>query len=174
MSELEKVERLREHANVTFEEAKMVLEKNQWDLLEAMVDLERQGKVKQPNATSYTTQYEEPEKIEKAAAYTEKSAGVGTMLQKFFKWTEGMIKKGCENYFEVVRKNETIISMPVIVALLITLILFWLVVIALVVGLFMDCRYRFVGPASMKVDLNKAMDCAADTADDIKNSFQKK
>ena len=74
MSELEKVERLREHANVTFEEAKMVLEKNQWDLLEAMVDLERQGKVKQPNATSYTTQYEEPEKIEKIRAWGKEHA----------------------------------------------------------------------------------------------------
>ena len=174
MNEFEKVERLREHAGVTFEEAREALIHNDWALLDAMVELERQGKVQKPDNTSFTTQYEKPETIEEAAAHTGKNGGVGSMLHKFAKWVQELIKKGCENSFEVVRGGETLISMPVILAVMLAVFLFWPVLIALVIGLFCNCRYRFVGTASMKVDINKAMDSVADTADDIKNSFQKK
>lgn len=174
MNEFEKVERLREHAGVTFEEAREALVNNEWDLLDAMVELERQGKVKKPENTSYTTQYEKPETIEEAAAHTEKTGGVGSMLHRFAKWVQEMIKKGCDNSFEVVRNGETLICMPAILALVLAIFVFWPMFLLLVLGLFYNCRYRFVGPSSMKVDLNKAMDTVADTADDIKNSFQKK
>lgn len=174
MNEFEKVERLREHAGVTFEEAREALVNNEWDLLDAMVELERKGKVKKPENTSFTTQYEKPETIEEAAAYTKESKGVGSMLHKFAKWLQELIRKGCENYFEVIRYEETLISMPVILAVVLAVFMFWPVIIGLTVGLFFNCRYRFVGPASMKVDINKAMDSAAETAEDIKNSFQKK
>ena len=60
MDDLEKVERLRERADVSYEEAKKALEECNGDLLDAMVYLEKQGKVKKPGKTSYTTQYEEP------------------------------------------------------------------------------------------------------------------
>jgi hypothetical protein len=56
---IEKVERLREKANVTYEEAKAALEQTGGDLLDAMVLLERQGKVKGPAQSTYSTDYEE-------------------------------------------------------------------------------------------------------------------
>lgn len=40
MEQLEKVEKLRARANVTYEEAKEALEASNWDLLDAMVYLE--------------------------------------------------------------------------------------------------------------------------------------
>ncbi len=43
MENIEKVEKLRERANVTYEEAKLALEENNWDILDAMVSLEKQG-----------------------------------------------------------------------------------------------------------------------------------
>ena len=55
MDELEKVERLRERANVTYEEAKKALEECNGDMLDAMVYLEKHGKVKQPGQSSYST-----------------------------------------------------------------------------------------------------------------------
>ena len=45
MNEYEKVEKLREKANVSYEEAKAALEKCNWDLLDAIVLLEREGKI---------------------------------------------------------------------------------------------------------------------------------
>ena len=44
MDNFEKVEKLREKANVSFEEAKAALEESNWDLLDAMIVLEKQGK----------------------------------------------------------------------------------------------------------------------------------
>ena len=59
MEQLEKVEKLRERANVSYEEAKEALEASDWDLLDAMVYLEKKGKVKSPSRETYTTNYEE-------------------------------------------------------------------------------------------------------------------
>ena len=44
MDQLEKVDKLRERANVSYEEAKEALEASNWDLLDAMVYLEKHGK----------------------------------------------------------------------------------------------------------------------------------
>ena len=59
MEMIEKVERLRERADVTYEEAKAALEEAGGDLLDAMVILERMGKVSGPARSSYSTEYEE-------------------------------------------------------------------------------------------------------------------
>ncbi len=50
---------------------------------------------------------------------------------------------------------------------------FWVAVPLLVVGLFFNMRYQFAGPdiRSVDIDLNKAMDSAADAAENIKNEF---
>ena len=59
MEMMEKVERLREKANVSYEEAKDALEQANGDLLDAIVLLERQGKVKGPAQSTFSTDYEE-------------------------------------------------------------------------------------------------------------------
>ena len=57
MDHFEMVEKLRTKANVSYEEAKAALEKTDWDVLDALVLLEGEGKVSdgQP-AAEYTTQ----------------------------------------------------------------------------------------------------------------------
>ena len=45
MDNFEKVEKLREKAGVSYEEAKTALEQCNYDLLDAMIYLEKQGKV---------------------------------------------------------------------------------------------------------------------------------
>ena len=44
MDHLEMTETLREKAGVSYEEAREALERNNWDLLGAIVDLEKQGR----------------------------------------------------------------------------------------------------------------------------------
>ena len=46
MDHFEMVEKLRTKANVTYEEAKAALEASDWDILDALVLLESEGKVK--------------------------------------------------------------------------------------------------------------------------------
>lgn len=174
MDELEKVERLREKAQVSYEEAKNALEECGGDLLEAMVYLEKQGKVKQPEQTSYTTQYEEPEKIEQAAQETKSNGGFLDMLNRFFAWCGSMIKKGNETNFKVDKQGETIVSIPVTLFVILMIVGWHLILVLMVIGLFIGCRYSFDGAGSVNVDLNKAMDSAADVAESIKGEFKGK
>ena len=57
MDTLEKIDRLRERANVTYEEARDALAQSGDDLLDAIVLLEKQGKVKQPGQTTPHSMY---------------------------------------------------------------------------------------------------------------------
>ncbi len=174
MDELEKVERLREKAEVSYEEAKKALEECGGDLLEAMVYLEKQGKVKQPEQTSYTTQYEEPEKIEQAAQETKSSGGFLDMLNRFFAWCGSMIKKGNETNFKVDKQGENIVSIPVTLFVILMIVGWHIILVLMVIGLFVGCRYSFDGSGSVNLDINKAMDSAADVAESIKGEFKGK
>ena len=51
MDNLEKVEKLREKTGVSYEEAKEALEANNYDVLDAIIYLEKKGKVKAPEVT---------------------------------------------------------------------------------------------------------------------------
>ncbi len=172
MDELEKVERLRKKADVSYEEAKQALEECGWDLLDAIVLLEKQGRVKEPKNTSYTTQYEEPEKIEEAASSTQKNrGGFSETLNSFFSWCGSMIQKGNETLFKVERGGKTIISVPVTVFVIILIITFWCVFVVMLVGLFCGCHYSFEGIDKVEVDVNKAMNSASNVAEKIKKEF---
>ena len=60
MDKLNLVEKLRTKTGITYEDAKRVLEINNWDILEAILDLEKQGKVKSPSVSIfYTNEYNE-------------------------------------------------------------------------------------------------------------------
>ena len=54
MTNFEMVETLREKANVTYEEARDALEAANWDLLDAMLLLEKEGKVPESSASFST------------------------------------------------------------------------------------------------------------------------
>lgn len=45
MENLEKVEKLRKKADISYEEAKEILEECDWDLLDAVIKLESMGKL---------------------------------------------------------------------------------------------------------------------------------
>ena len=56
MEHLEKVEKLKEKANVSYEEAKAALESCDWDILDALVKLESEGKVNGTDTAAFSTQ----------------------------------------------------------------------------------------------------------------------
>lgn len=174
MDDLEKVERLREKADVSYEEAKKALEESHGDLLDAMVYLEKQGKVKQRKESSYSTQYEEPEEFHKAADDGNRSGGMKDMLNRFFSWCGKMIQKGNATMFKVEREGKNIIRIPVTVFVILLILLFEIVIPLMIIGLFFECRYSFEGVGEVHVDVNKAMDRAADATGAIKNEFSDK
>lgn len=170
MDNFEKVEKLREHANVTYEEAKQALESSNWDILDAMIYLEQSGKVHGPEQSSYTTQ---AEKVKIEINDKEDKSSFSDNLKRFGRWCQKWLEKGNNNSFCVERGNNEIFRIPITLLVVFLLFAFWVVVPLLVVGLFFNMRYQFAGPdvRSVDIDLNKAMDNAAEAAENIKNEF---
>lgn len=158
MDHFEMVEKLRQKANVSYEEAKAALEASDWDVLDALVLLESEGKVKDAPAPEYSTQQKSfPESVD----VSRMKDGVGEGLSKLWALIKKLFQKGNSNQFVVTRRGEELISLPVTVLVILLVCFWWLSVILLVVGLFLGARYSFRGPDSNR-QVNAWMDKAAD------------
>ena len=171
MTNFEMVEMLREKANVSYEEAKAALEAANWDLLDAMVILEKEGKVVE-NGGSYSTRPEEEEapKEERKAKHRGDAGARGA-----FKWIWDnfckLVRMGNANFLVVSRKGEEMFSLPVTVFVVLLIVCQWFALAALVIGLFCGLRYSFRGPNLGKQSINDAMDKAADVAENVKDEI---
>lgn len=157
MDHYEMVEKLRQKANVSYEEAKAALEASDWDILDALVLLEGEGKVKrEQGAAEYTTQ-EKPVEEKHGNNQSEFRQGMrklGRLLARAF-------QKGNANSFVVSRRGDELISMPVTVLALLLIFCWPFSIVVLLIGLFVGLRYTFRGP-DMGTRVNDAMNKAAD------------
>lgn len=179
MATLEQVEKLREKANVTYDEAKAALAACNDDLLDAMIYLEKQGKTREPSGGGYYTS-------EKAgtgsqgnpnAQYGQNQAAsggqtFGDLLKRFGRFCVRVIKMGNVNTFEVSQRGEVKAVFPVTVLVLLLVFMFWISIPLLIIGLFFGFTYRFRGPHLENNTVNGAMDSAANVAEDIKKSIK--
>lgn len=162
MDHFEMVEKLREKANVSYEEAKAALEACDWDMLDALVLLESEGKVTEDRGANYSTEEKKPENEKKQ----EKGHIDGKKLRAGI---AGLLNKASNNYFIVKRRGEELFRLPLIALGLLLIFLFHFMLVALIVGLFLGARYSFEGSLFTKPTVNDVMDKAADTVDNIKN-----
>ena len=156
MDHFEMVEKLRTKANVSYEEAKAALEASDWDMLDALVLLESEGKVKDaPETKEYTTQEK------KEYTYTARASGETFVsgMSKLWDWIRKLFQKGNGNQFVIHRKGEELISMPITVLALLMLCFWPFSLIVLFVGLFLGARYSFRGP-DINSKVNEVMDKA--------------
>lgn len=161
MEHYEMVEKLRQKANVSYEEAKAALEKTDWDILDALVLLESEGKVKEEEGTKeYSTQNKNGQKNHIHIEVEDGAWKEG--LKKFWKFLCRMFRKGNVNSFVVKDKqgNEKF-SMPITVLVLLFIMCWPISLVVLIVALFMNYRYAFRGP-DISSKVNEAMDKAAD------------
>ena len=166
MDNFEKVEKLREKANVTFEEAKAALEEANGDLLDAMILLEKQGKAASQKE-SYSTKEDTDIVVVDEPVRNEKKRG-----NAFTDKIKVLWHKSCENYFVTERNDEVIIHIP-IWAFIIILLLTWHVTLAvMIIALFFGCRYSFKGVAEMKM-ANDVCDKVSEAADKVKEEYNK-
>lgn len=169
MERIEMVEKLMSKANVGYEEAQQALESTNWDLLDAMVYLERQGKVKtsQENKSIVLAKESSEDKKEK------KQGGVGAMFGKVCRFVKNLIKKGNENYFEINKEGEKPIKISLTISTLLLIIAFSPVVVLLIVGLFLGYKYSLTGPDMKCNTVNDILGKASSSAEDIKNDFNR-
>lgn len=176
MVTLEQVERLREKANISFEDAKTALEATEGDLLNALIYLEKQGKVAPPPGEGFyssenASQAEEEKAGEKKKQETYHGETFGDMMKRFGRFCGKVLHKGNTNYLEAEKGDSVVFSMPVTVVIVLTVFLFWVVVPLFIISLFCGLRYHFRGKEFGRDAVNKVMDGASNTVDDIKRSI---
>ena len=172
MDNMQMVEKLREYANVTYEEAKAALDEANGDLLEAVILLERQGKTKKPEQSTYTTKAEEQpqyQDVRERIEQQEKKAsdGFGRKTGRAVKKMVNILKR---NFFQVTRNDNLLFQMPAWVFALI-LLFFWETVIpVMLISLFFGVRFSFTGEDDLS-SANNFMEKAGDMADEVRSEF---
>ena len=180
MTTLEQVEKLCVMANISYEEAKAALDAANGDLLDAIIYLEKQGKVNAPTGGGY---YSSEKSIDASVlSYKENcwekqnknchsGKGFISLMKKIGVFCFKMIRKGSSNSFEVLKGEEIKASFPVIVLALLLIFAFWVTIPLIIIGLFFGLRYRFNGPDFKSNTVNDAMNSAADAAENLKKSI---
>jgi len=172
MDNMQMVEKLREYADVTYEEAKVALDEANGDLLEAVILLERQGKTKKPEQSTYTTKAEEQpqyQDVRERIEQQEKKAsdGFGRKTGRAVKKMVNILKR---NFFQVTRNDNLLFQMPAWVFALI-LLFFWETVIpVMLISLFFGVRFSFTGEDDLS-SANNFMEKAGDMADEVRSEF---
>jgi len=169
MDEFEKVEKLRQRANVSYEEAKKALEASNGDLLDAMIYLEKEGKTaeKVTGEIVYTSEANNESHKERKRCCDDKCKENG---EKFKEFCKSSWKKGNENFFVVTHKSNVIIKIPVWAMIVLLIFTFHITLPVMLISLFFGVRYSFMGEADFDT-INKAMDKAGEYADTVKEEF---
>lgn len=144
MDDFSIVEKLKNKTNISYEEAKEALEKSNWDILDAMVLLEKEKKIEPPAVSVYFTNDSniseeenfDGKKIEKSNR-KRNSNGIFELICDF-------IDK-CNNTFFVISKNDNmIIKLPMTAMILLALFSFGTFVILYIVALFFEIDFSIV------------------------------
>jgi hypothetical protein len=180
MTELEKVEKLREKANVSFAEAKEALDASGGDILDALIYLENQGKATVPPgggcfsgdaAASSRQEYQQSAENSGKAESAGRGESFGGMMSRLGNFLLKLLDKGNNNYLDATDKDgKLVFSCPITVVVLLLMFFFWVVIPMLIISMFCGLRYSFRGE-NVKDSVNQVMDSASGVVDDIKKSF---
>ncbi len=145
MERMKLVEKLREKTQVTYEEARDALERADWDLLEAVVLLEREGKVEPvQEAATMDSEMETPQE-------QRKGGGASGMLDSVGGAIGTLVDKGNRKHLEVTKDGRAVLRIPLTVLALALLFFFWFIVPAAFIAWLVGYRFRLADkPAPAK------------------------
>lgn len=174
MERNEMIKKLMEKAYVTHEEAQEVLEKCNWDLLDAIIYLERSGKVENNDTTTIIEIKEEDQKKgDNTKKNHESYGGIGEVIGRIFKGLGKVIAKGNKNYFEIKKDNEKPIRISLTISIFLLVFFMPPTVVLLIIGLFCGYKYSVGGPNMNCDGVNDVFEKVSESADTIKKDFKK-
>ncbi|AOT70803.1 DUF4342 domain-containing protein [Geosporobacter ferrireducens] len=142
---LEKIDLLRERAHVSYQDAKEALERCNNDIVEALVYLEQDHKVK-------------PEK--KASCES-----------KFFSKVKTVVQKGNETKLVIAGKKDNLINIPLTAAILITIVATPVVIVGVPVALLTNHKIRIEKKDGQDVEVNEILDKMSSAVSSVKEKF---
>ena len=183
MNEFEKVDRLRERASCTYEEARDALNEANGDLLDAMVILEQKGKTTQPQVSTFRTTYEEHGGYERVEPETADDTDAGerfsASLKRFLRVVGRKLRDNefcAYNGRKERQKGKPTIQIPVWLAIVILLLCWGWLVPLMVILMFFGWRYGFSGKDNLS-EVNDILDRAGNAAENarehVREEFRK-
>lgn len=177
MEKLKLVDKLKNKANISYEEAKDALEKSNWDMLEAMLYLEAQGKVQKPSLSIfYTNESKESYNENGEEVNLKKDTNENNFENKnSFEGVFEAICKAidtCNNIFiEIIRNSRVILKIPFTVLIVLLFFAFWIVIPLMIIGLFFNMEF-LVSSKKIDVDkINKVFKETSKVVKDVKGKF---
>ncbi len=176
MDELEKVEKLREKADVSYDEAREALRACDGDILDALVYLEKQGKVNEKKSTSYSTENEGQAQYEDVSATIEKTKKENE--EGFFSKLGKLINKAWKrsNAIHIIatKEEKEMFNIPLWGGILIFLLAWHVAIILMVVSLFFSWRYELKDTEKEEDKFsafNNVMNHASNAAEKVVDEF---
>lgn len=159
MITIEQIDELRKRVNVTYAEAKEALEASSGELIEAIIYLEKNGKVNKCSS-------DEKQNGNYSDNLSDAACG-------FIAWCKKWIKKGNSNYFSIRKKEKSVLEIPVTLLIIIFAVAPWITIPLLVLALFTGHKLRFRGSDVEKTKVNDTMEKASVVVENIKEEVQK-
>ena len=187
MDRFELVEKLVKSTGVGYEDAKAALEACGWDLLDAAVWLEKNGKIEN-KSNHFTTnpeqqqeqqkqQEEERMREERRKTSTGSTAGSSSSGNRIFHTILTKARQIIMDNELVICKNsgEIFLELPIWLAVLLLIVAFWPTIGVLVLVFILGFRFRLHGPDlgsdTLNGILNRAENSASNLVDRIKNQY---
>lgn len=143
MTRLEMVEQIREKTGVTYDVAKETLEKSDWDMLDAIIALEKPDFTMARQMSTANT--DERKVVRRSATAGE----VGAKITSVIKFILKAMSKGETMRMEIYRKDEPIETISITALILLVLINWWIPAVLIVAGLFTGFKYKFTGTGKL-------------------------
>ena len=189
MDNYQKVEQLVNKAGCSYEDAKAALEACEWDMLDAVISLEREGKVNKEAEQTAQAAEEAAEVVSEVTVETisdnspKIACSYDDSREESSQRTEDSPKRRTglwarirsfltKNRMVVLRKNgQTIMDLPIWIPVIALIAFFWAVLIIAVIAMVLGCRFHFEGEDLGKTGINSTMDKATDYAEKVKNDL---
>lgn len=166
MTRLEMVEKLQEKTGVAYEVARDTLEENDWDVLDAVRELDRNAQ-----GTSRESAKAANAPAETASRQKGRSGELGRKVRYVLRWVLSWIAKGEGVRLEIYCRDENVGSIS-LTALILLFLLKWFIPAALLAaGLFCGYRYRITGSSAAGKLLNSLSNKAGDKAREFKDKM---
>ncbi|MBU3101326.1 MULTISPECIES: DUF4342 domain-containing protein [Clostridium] len=129
---LEQIDELRKRANVSYEDAKNALEQNEGNLIESLIYLEKQNKIR-PDEKPCTD-------------------------SAFFKKIKILIKKGNETKLVIKKNDNVVLNVCITLAVILAIVAAPLVIVGLVLAIITNHKIRIVKKNNEDCEVNKIFD----------------
>lgn len=189
MDNLEMVEKLVEKTGVCYADAKEALESSEWDLLDAVIYLEKAGKTEKKSGTYTTVEQKrfteespeikvDPMDVQQPGEDNKKYYYQGEQKKSESKTNKVLhkIKRFLLDNKLVARNNDgrEVFTIPVVIALIVFIAAFHIAIILLILSLIMGYHYSFIGPNLGKESVNRAAESVGDMVNEFGNDIREK